>query len=340
MKLLQSLEHEHIVAYLDSFITEKDLYIAIEFADKGDLRKLIKKMIAEKEKFDEQMVIRFTHQLATALQHMHSKRIIHRDLKPANILVFSDNVLKLGDLGLSRHMSEETYKAFSKVGTPLYMSPELIEDSGYDFKADVWSLGCVIYELMTLRSPFQTEEKVTFKDIFKKINTADYEKISDKLYSEELSELVDKMLQLIPEERSSLEEVVEVCEKMLANYETNKPFFNPFVVMEDIVDKLKLINYKRNYCRKYKKQPINKFFFAKLSVSLKDMNERDEFKLRVFVQHAYWLISIICNDVPISKLEYDKTNLIEAAENLESLVKEIINIVVRMNVPMIKSVHR
>jgi len=138
---------------------------------------------------------------------MHEKRIIHRDLKPANILIFSDGIFKLGDLGLGRYMSDETFKAFSQVGTPLYMSPEVIRNEGYDFKTDVWSLGCVIYELITLKSPFRTDEKISIYDLFSKINKGDYPKINDDKYSDIVKDLVDKMLKVNPEERISLEEV-------------------------------------------------------------------------------------------------------------------------------------
>ena len=70
-------------------------------------------------------------QIGSALCHMHEKRIMHRDLKPANIFIGADGKLKVGDLGLGRSFSSETLEAYSKVGTPLYMSPELIQDEGY-----------------------------------------------------------------------------------------------------------------------------------------------------------------------------------------------------------------
>jgi NIMA (never in mitosis gene a)-related kinase len=183
------------------------LYIAIEWADKGDLKRFIKKICQEGDKLDEIRLIEYTRQLGSALQHMHEKRIIHRDLKPANILIFSDGTLKLGDLGLGRYMSDETFKAFSKVGTPLYMSPEVIRNDGYDFKSDVWSLGCVIYELVTFKSPFRTDEKISLYDLFTKINKGDYPKILDEKYSPFIKDLIEKMLKVNPEERVSLEEV-------------------------------------------------------------------------------------------------------------------------------------
>ena len=88
---------------------------------------------------------------------MKEKRIMHRDLKPANIFIDSQENLKLGDLGLGRDFSSQTLEAFSRVGTPLFMSPEVLQGSGYDFQCDVWSLGCIAYELCALRSPFKVE---------------------------------------------------------------------------------------------------------------------------------------------------------------------------------------
>jgi serine/threonine protein kinase len=72
-------------------------------------------------------------QIASALQHLLDKRVMHRDLKPANIFIDSNDELKLGDLGLGRDFSSQTMEAFSRVGTPLYMSPEVLQGSGYDF---------------------------------------------------------------------------------------------------------------------------------------------------------------------------------------------------------------
>ena len=206
-------------------------------------------------------LIEYTRQLASALFHMHEKRIIHRDLKPANILIFSDGNLKLGDLGLGRYMSDETFKAFSKVGTPLYMSPEVIRNDGYDFKSDVWSLGCVIYELITFKSPFRTDEKISLIDLFNKINRGDYPRITDEKYSNIIKDLVDKMLQVNPEERISLEELIKNCLNILRVQE-EKPRIDPFIVMEDICEKLRLIDYENAYCKKFKRAYINKFYFA------------------------------------------------------------------------------
>jgi len=164
---LQNLNHENIIRYLDSFIEDNDLYIAVEWAEKGDLKYIIRRAIQEDSHLEERKIWCYISEMAHALSHMHEKRIMHRDLKPANIFISSDGRLQLGDLGLGRAMSSQTYEAYSRVGTPLYMSPEVLDGSGYDTKSDVWSLGCIAYELCSLKSPFKKEdEKMSLYQLF------------------------------------------------------------------------------------------------------------------------------------------------------------------------------
>ncbi len=89
---------------------------------------------------------------------MHMRPLSRSDLKPANIMLTMENQIKLGDLGLGRYFTSQTLEAFSKVGTPLYMSAEVLQGSGYTFSADIWSLGCVLYELAMLKSPFKSDK--------------------------------------------------------------------------------------------------------------------------------------------------------------------------------------
>ncbi|CAE7775053.1 Nek7, partial [Symbiodinium microadriaticum] len=107
---------------------------------------------------------------------------MHRDLKPANIFLTLDGTVKVGDLGLSRELSENTYQAHSKVGTPLYMSPEVLRGDGYDFKSDIWSIGCLLYELAMLKSPFKSEG-LNLYSLFQKISQGEYSPLPDR-YSE------------------------------------------------------------------------------------------------------------------------------------------------------------
>ena len=140
---------------------------------------------------------------------------MHRDLKPANIFLSSDGTVKVGDLGLGRFLSESTVEAFTKVGTPLYMSPELLNNSrnrGYGFSSDVYSLGCILYELAKLRPPFK-EPGMTFKALCDRVLQGDYEPLPD-VFTDDLRDLVDSMLSTDPDSRPSLDEIVATSRRM------------------------------------------------------------------------------------------------------------------------------
>lgn len=249
VELLESLDHPHIIKYLDSFIDQNEMYIAVEWAERGDLKRIIRHARNETEYLDEPKVWEYIGQIAGALDHMKSKRIMHRDLKPANIFISGEGGLKVGDLGLGRQLSSQTIEAYSRVGTPLYMSPEVLNGQGYDWKSDIWSLGCIAYELWMLKSPFKSsDEKLSLYDLFNKINKGEYSSI-DSRYSENLRILIDLMLKVNPEERIDLKDVLKAWDVE----SKKKPKIDPFLIMDDIMEKLKLLNYEVEFCERFNK---------------------------------------------------------------------------------------
>ena len=112
-------------------------------------------------------------------------------------------------MGLSRELSEHTVQAHSKVGTPLYMSPEVLRGDGYDFKSDVWSLGCLLYELAMLKSPFKSEG-LNLYALFQKISNGDYQKLPGE-YSDELTSLAYLMISTDAVDRPDVAHVCEVA---------------------------------------------------------------------------------------------------------------------------------
>ncbi|CAM9743972.1 unnamed protein product, partial [Chrysoparadoxa australica] len=208
--LLKQLSCDNIVTLHSCFIDKNILWIVLEWVDGGDLKGIISYMRRNKRRFDELAVWSYFTQICDALTHMHSKRIMHRDLKPANILVCSDGRIKLGDLGLGRYLNKNSVCAFSQVGTPLYMSPEVLRGDGHDFHSDIWSLGCVLYELAMLASPF-AESGLTLERLFVRIVRGTYPPVDTQCYSHRLANLVDNLLVVDPWQRPDVGRVASAA---------------------------------------------------------------------------------------------------------------------------------
>ncbi|XP_016069082.1 PREDICTED: serine/threonine-protein kinase Nek3 isoform X2 [Miniopterus natalensis] len=149
--LLAKMKHPNIVAFKESFEAEGHLYIVMEYCDGGDL---IQKIKHQKGKlFPEDMILNWFTQMCLGVNHIHKKRVLHRDIKSKNIFLTQNGKVKLGDFGSARLLSNPMAFACSYVGTPYYVPPEIWENMPYNNKSDIWSLGCVLYELCTLKHP-------------------------------------------------------------------------------------------------------------------------------------------------------------------------------------------
>ena len=159
--ILRKVDHPHIVRYYASFIEDNTLHILMEYIDGGDLHKAIRAQRDRHRLFSETKLWRIAYELTLAVQYLHSCRIIHRDVKPLNVLLTKDGRVKLGDLGVSRLVTGMDVLRNSRVGTPLFLAPELVRQEVYDFKVDIWALGCVIYTIAQQDTPFKGENLVT-----------------------------------------------------------------------------------------------------------------------------------------------------------------------------------
>ena len=208
VRILASVKSPYVISYKEAFIDELDstLCIVMEYADEGDLFQKITLYKKHHVSFEEIDIWRIFVQITKGLHDLHEYNILHRDLKSANVFLFRDGTAKLGDLNVSKVAHRGL--GCTQTGTPYYASPEVWKDNPYDLKSDIWSLGCVTYEMIMLRTPFRAE---TMEGLFKKIMKGEYQKINKK-YSEDLDYVISLLLQVSPKARPTTDKILELQE--------------------------------------------------------------------------------------------------------------------------------
>ncbi|NXI45228.1 NEK2 kinase, partial [Galbula dea] len=213
VNVLRELRHPNIVRYYGRIIDRRSttLYILMEYCEGGDLASLIARCTKERHVryLEESFVLRVLTQLTLALKECHRRSdggvTVHRDIKPANVFLDGKQNVKLGDFGLARILHHDTSFARTFVGTPYYMSPEQMNRMSYNEKSDIWSLGCLLYELCSLSPPFRAYNQ---KELAEKIREGKFRRIPYR-YSEQLNELIKEMLNVKDYCRPSVEDILQ-----------------------------------------------------------------------------------------------------------------------------------
>ncbi|KAL4500532.1 hypothetical protein ABPG72_002956 [Tetrahymena utriculariae] len=201
--ILQMLNHHNIIKYHEQYKTKKGrLCIVMDYADGGDLNQVITKA---RSNIPEEQILNWLLQLSLALNYVHNKNIIHRDIKAQNVFLSSNNIVKLADFGIARILSCTKDKAQTFIGTPYYLAPELVNSDPYTTKADIWSLGVLIYHLCTLKPPFEADN---IPSLMIKISRGQFPPIP-QIYSKELRYLVNEMLTVDHNQRPSALQILE-----------------------------------------------------------------------------------------------------------------------------------
>lgn len=176
--------------------------------------------------FSEDQILNWFVQISLGLKHIHDRKILHRDIKTQNIFLSKNgSVAKLGDFGIARILSNSMELARTCVGTPYYLSPEICQNKPYNNKTDIWSLGCVLYELCTLRHPFEGNN---LHQLVLKICQAHFTPISSR-FSSDLQSLIAQLFKVSPRDRPSINSILKrpFLEKLIAKYLT------PEVIQEE-----------------------------------------------------------------------------------------------------------
>lgn len=202
-QILQIFNHPNIVRFRESYKTKKGhLCIVMDYADGGDLAKAIEDQRGRY--FNESQILDWFTQICLGMKHVHDRKILHRDIKCQNVFLTKQGIIKLGDFGIARVLRHTYDVSRSMVGTPYYLSPEIIEGRPYSFKSDIWSLGVMLYEMCALKPPF---EGMNMHFLAMHIVRGKFQQIPLH-FSRELRSLVNRMLTIDVSKRPSINQIL------------------------------------------------------------------------------------------------------------------------------------
>ena len=232
--IIQKLDHPNIIKLYEAFLSKypnKKLNLITEYADGGDLSNKINQMKERNKFLSEDLILDYFTQICLALYHIHKKKIIHRDIKSSNVFVTKNGIIKLGDFGISTQLANTWDFAQTFKGTPYYIAPEIISGYQYNTQVDIWSLGVLLYELITLQLPFNSNIlPVLCMNILK----GKYQPLPYNI-SEGLKNLVHDLLQVDPKKRPCIKDILKYdilkkrMEVLLKEVSYNKDFSSTFI---------------------------------------------------------------------------------------------------------------
>ena len=257
VRILASVNHPNVIGYKEAFWDEKDnsLNIVMEYADDGDLQTKINKLRKAGGMFKENLIWSYSIQMIEGLKALHDKKIMHRDLKSANIFLVKDKYqCKIGDMNVSKVIKEKVL--ITQTGTPYYASPEVWRDEPYSYKSDLWSIGCVIYELCNLKPPFKGKD---LDELFMNVCKGKPERISN-VYSDDLWNMILMLLQTDVKKRcdcdkylnsplivKKIKELKNENNNLEKNKEINDGNLLETIRFENIMDIKRQLPTKKNY---------------------------------------------------------------------------------------------
>ena len=217
INILSNLDHPNLIKLYYSFSNDEGIYIIMEFCEYGDLFSLLQSVKKKRVYVNEEIIWNVAIQALLGLEYLHSKQIIHRDIKLLNLFLTKEKEVKIGDMGMSKQV-EEGEMIMSRVGTPLYIAPELVKKEKYDYKIDIWSLGCSLYHLAKTLPPYTDENLVQLgNSIINEQPTS-----LPSCYSHKLYEFIMVLMTKNKDKRPSATEALKLIPQKINNILNNK----------------------------------------------------------------------------------------------------------------------
>ena len=309
INILSQCNNQYIVHYYGSYIKGHQIWIILEFCDGGSLYELIKIL---PRNLNEEEIASLIYMILKGLLFLHENKKIHRDIKSENILLNHEGIAKLADFGVSTQLMHSFSKKITKIGTPFYMSPEVIMQNKYDYKCDIWSLGITSIEMAEGEPPFA---KVKGYWVLKKIITHPPKGLKNKeKWSKEFNNFVEKCLIYEPEKRPSAKELLEhpfiikynrgnkLIAELINNSMDDLEFYRKKILESDESEEEDKITeiIKNNNTNKYKIEKTNNYNennYTEVknesgSVIIKDSNSKNGLNVTNIVEETGTMINI------------------------------------------------
>jgi NIMA (never in mitosis gene a)-related kinase len=281
-----------IILFYEAFCDQKRLYVVTEYARLGDLAHLIERRKQKRRPLQEEDIWRYMIQLLQGLKALHASGVVHRDLKSANILIAAPDLIKIADLGISTVL-HTTQLARTQIVTPFYIAPEVWRHRPYDHRCDIWSLGVILYEMMTFTYPFNARSTA---ELAQRICIGRY--FIPHGYSSDLIGLLRRLLQVNPSQRPTAAELLSLqCIQARANLEIPCVDQEPIEEETDLLSPIRVpVNFRNVHLptAAYNKRvaivkPIEQRLHVKKGIPIrKDMNLISSPELQLITDFDWW----------------------------------------------------
>ena len=314
IQIMYKLDHPYIIKLANHFEDDEDFCLIMQYASKGQLYSQIKRL----KRLDQKQAAQYMREIISAVKYLHTRDppIIHRDIKPENVLLDSEGICKLADFGWSNfeegNKQRETY-----CGTPEYLAPEMINKSGHDENIDIWSLGVMLFEMLTGKTPFNF--KGDRNQLYNSIKTLKIVWTDD--FPPLAKDLISKILRLQPKDRLSLDQIIE------HQWFKEIPLIRPILTEYNYSKEEKLTSHLIHSNRENEEKKIeNEKNKNNLNINSINVNNIDNNLMNSVSSKSSVIIVSEKNQIRVDRIQYEKDqNELDLLRNENSKKEKTIN---------------